>query len=209
MLDEFIATNRTEIIERCKAKVASRSPLSTGIARPEHGVPRFLDELVGELKNGLSANQAIHRSATQHGHDLLTQGYTVSQVVHDYGDVCQAVTELAVEREAAISSDDFRTLNRCLDDAIAGAVTEYGRARDLSSERDAISGVARRGTLARDLLKTLQIAKMALSAIKSGKVGVGGSTGTVLALGLDTANDLAERLLVAEPAERAESRSKS
>jgi hypothetical protein len=45
------------------------------------------------------------------------------------GDVCQAITELAVELNAPISTDDFRTLNRCLDDAIAGAVTEYGGER--------------------------------------------------------------------------------
>jgi len=64
-----------------------------------------------------------------------------------------------------------------------------------------MSDIARRGTLARDLLKTLQIAKMALSAIRSGRVGVAGSTGAVLTLGLDTAIDLAERLL-AEPADR-------
>ncbi len=119
----------------------------------------------------------------------------MSQVVRDYGDVCQAVTELAVERHAAISVDDFRTLNRCLDDAIASAVTEYGREREQSSERDdSIDGARRRG-MARDLRKSIAIAKAAFEAIKSGKVGVAGSTGTVLSLGLDTANELAERLL--------------
>ena len=59
----------------------------------------------------------------------------MSQVVHDYGDVCQAITELAVEMDAPISTDDFRMLNRCLDDAIAGAVTEYGRERNQSDAR--------------------------------------------------------------------------
>ena len=42
---------------------------------------------------------------------MLRQGFTVSHVVHDYGDVCQAITELAVELNGAISMDDFRTLN--------------------------------------------------------------------------------------------------
>jgi hypothetical protein len=49
--------------------------------------------------------------------------------VHDYGDVCQAITELALAINAPISTDDFRMLNRCLDDAIAGAVTQYTRER--------------------------------------------------------------------------------
>lgn len=123
---------------------------------------------------------------------MLMQGYTVSQVVHDYGDVCQAVTELAVERQAAISLEDFRTLNRCLDDAIAGAVTEFGR--DRSGDRDNTVEGPQRAAVILDLLKTIEVSKVAFDAIRSGRVGVAGSTGTVLGLGLDTAHDLAERL---------------
>ena len=51
----------------------------------------------------------------------------MSQVVHGYGDVCQSITDLALHLEAPISVEEFRILNRCLDDAIASAVTEYGR----------------------------------------------------------------------------------
>ena len=67
---------------------------------------------------------------TAHGNDLLRKGFTVSEVIHDYGDLCQAVTDMAVEENEALSAADFRMLNRCLDDAIAGAVTEFGRQRD-------------------------------------------------------------------------------
>jgi hypothetical protein len=155
----------------------------------------FLDQLLSELRHGPSVGHDIATTATQHGHDLLVRGYTVSQVVHDYGDVCQSVTELAAERHAPISTDDFRTLNRCLDDAIAGAVTEYGRECDHAGQRDVTIEGARRGAVARDLLKTIQISKVAFDAIKSGRVGAAGSTGTVLSLGLDTAHDLAERLV--------------
>ncbi len=131
MLQEFIAVNREEIIRRCRAKVATRSvPPPTG-AEIDHGVPVFLDQLVDALRLGRTSSPEIGRSAVQHGHDLLLQGFTVSQVVHDYGDVCQAITELAVDMNAPISTEDFGTLNRCLDDAIAGAVTEY-RARTKS-----------------------------------------------------------------------------
>jgi hypothetical protein len=195
MLDEFITINRAEIIRRCRAKVATRSEAPHIIAEIDHGVPMFLDQLLHELRDGPSADSDIARTATQHGHDLLVQGYTVSEVVHNYGDVCQAVTELAVERQAAISPDDFRTLNRCLDDAIAGAVTEYGREHSGSSERDDTFEGAWRDTVARDLRKAIHISKFAFDAIRSGRVGVAGSTGTVLSLGLDTANDLVERWL--------------
>jgi hypothetical protein len=196
MLAEFVAVNRAELISRCRAKVVGRSDAGAANAGMDRGVPMFLDQLLEELRHGTSADEDIARTAAQHGHDLLVQGYTVSQVVHDYGDICQAITELAVEREAAISTGDFRTLNRCLDDAIAGAVTEYGRERDLPGEGPRSDG--RHAAVARDLLKTIDISKVAFAAITSGKVGVAGSTGTVLSLALDTARDLAERLL-AEP----------
>jgi hypothetical protein len=41
------------------------------------------------------------------------QGFTVSQVVHDYGDVCQAITELAVELNAPITvqSESLRAVD--------------------------------------------------------------------------------------------------
>jgi len=69
MLNAFITANRAEIIERCKAKVAARSPLPPDNPGIDHGVPLFLEELLDELKNGPTANQTINRSATQHGHD--------------------------------------------------------------------------------------------------------------------------------------------
>jgi len=57
----------------------------------------------------------------------LVRGLSVSQVVHDYGDICQTITALAVEHQAPISTEEFRLLNASLDEAIAGAVTVYGR----------------------------------------------------------------------------------
>jgi hypothetical protein len=131
MLHDFVAENREELIRRCRAKVEVRSVPPPTPAELEVGVPRFLDQLVDALRNHLGSNLAIHRSAAQHGRDLQLQGFTVSQVVHDYGDVCQSITELAIERDAPISVGDFRVLNRCLDDAIASAVTEYGRERPM------------------------------------------------------------------------------
>jgi len=112
MLDEFVAAHRTEIISRCRAKVAARSDPPPFRGAIDRGVPMFLDQLLDELRHGPSADVEITRTATQRGRDLLKQGYTVSEVVHDYGDVCQAITELAVEHNAAIGANDFRTLNR-------------------------------------------------------------------------------------------------
>ena len=100
----------------------------------------FLDQLVDELRLGRSTNPALNLTATQHGRNLRRQGFTVSQVVLDYGRVCQAIAEMAVERDASIGADDFRMLNRCLDDAISSAVTEFARDDKESTDGEAGEG---------------------------------------------------------------------
>jgi hypothetical protein len=111
-LYEFIGVNREELIRRCKVKVAKRAataPATATAVKDDPGVPRFLDQLVDELQHGPSKSHEISKAAMEHGHDLLMQGFTVSQVVHDYGDVCQSVTDLAMETRAPIATEDYRT----------------------------------------------------------------------------------------------------
>jgi hypothetical protein len=178
MLHEFIAGNRNDIIRRCREKVATRSMTPPTGTEIDHGVPLFLDQLVEALRLRLKSSTAIGRSAVQHGQTMLLQGFTVSQVVHEYGDVCQAVTELAVEMGAPISTDDSGTLNRCLDDAIVSAVTEYGRGQNQSTlDRESVRGNERLGFLAHELRNLVNTAVIAFDVLKTGNVGVAGSTG--------------------------------
>jgi hypothetical protein len=196
VLHEFIALHREEIIKRCREKVASRSVPPPKELEADHGVPVFLDQLESTLRLGLSTSPEIGRSALRHGHDLLQQGFTVSQVVHDYGDVCQAITELATEMDAPIRSEDFRTLNRCLDEAIAGAVTEYGRGRNQSGiDGESARGSERLGFFAHEMRNLINTAIMAFEVLKTGNVGVGGSTGTVLRRSLMASRALISRSL--------------
>jgi len=195
MLDAFVAENREEIIRRCRAKVALRSIPTPTPAELEFGVPRFLDQLVDALRLQGSSESEIGTSAARHGRDLHLQGFTVSQVVHDYGDVCQSITDLALELKAPISVENFRTLNRCLDDAIASAVTEFGRNQGHASADGRTAHGSDRFAL-RDLS---QAALLAFEAIKSGKVGIAGSTGTVLYRNLIEIAARAERALADPP----------
>jgi signal transduction histidine kinase len=83
--------------------------------------------------------------------------------------------------DASIATDDFRMLNCCLDEAIAGAVTEYGRERNQSVRDEEIArGSERLGYLAHELRNLVNTAIMAFEVLKSGNVGVAGSTGSVL-----------------------------
>jgi hypothetical protein len=181
-LDQFIDQNNDELLLRCRAKVGKReSPPSTQ-AEVEGGVPLFLAQLSEELRHGPSPDNEISKGAMKHGHDLLLRGFNISQVVHGYGDVCQSITDLAVETGAPIATSDFRTLNRCLDDAIAGAVTEFSRAQDVT--RDGKSNELR------DLVKA---AITAFEALQTGNVGVGGSTGAVVLRSLRAIEVLVDR----------------
>jgi signal transduction histidine kinase len=196
MLHEFIAVYREEIIRRCRAKVATRSVPPPTDVEIDHGVPVFLDQLVDALRLGLTSSPEIGRSAVKHGHDLLLQGFTVSQVVHDYGDVCQSITDLAVEMSAPISTDDFRTLNRCLDDAIASAVTQFGREQNQPAlDGETARESERAGFLAHELRNLLNTAIVAFEVLKTGNVGVAGSTGSVLHRSLMGARALIGRSL--------------
>ena len=193
MLHEFISTHREEIIARCRAKVATRSIPPPSEAEIEHGVPLFLEQLVDTLRSGTSTD-AIDTSAGQHGLDLLAQGFTVSQVVHDYGDVCQTITELAVETKSPISTEDFRTLNRTLDEAIAAAVTTYeGESQQLASikQQESSEGSNERvGFLVHELRNLVNTAIVAFEVLKTGNVGISGNTGAVLQRSLLGLRDL-------------------
>jgi signal transduction histidine kinase len=197
MLHEFLTLHRDEILARTRAKVATRMAPRPTEAELEHGVPLFLDQLAETLRfeqatttRATSAEMA--RGALRHGGELRRAGFTVGQVVHGYGDICQAVTELAIELDLPISADEFKTLNRCLDEAIAQAVTEFGRQRDQSaSDR----GTERLGFFAHELRNLLSNALLAFEVLKGGTVGVGGSTGKVLGRNLLALRDLIDRSL--------------
>jgi hypothetical protein len=131
MLYELIALDREDIGARTTTRVRARLWPSVSDREIEYGVPLFLTQLSETLR--LEATQdpfssdAIGSSATRHGAELSAAGCSVAQVVHDYGDICQAITEIAVEQHAPITVEEFHTLNRCLDSAIAEAVTEQTR----------------------------------------------------------------------------------
>jgi signal transduction histidine kinase len=128
LLHEFLTEHKQELIARCRAKVLTRRAPRVTDVEIANGIPMFLGQLINTLKTDTDDTTAqMVSSAHLHGGELQRAGFTVEQVVHDYGDLCQAITEMAVESESDIRSDDFGTLNRCLDDAIAGAVAEYTR----------------------------------------------------------------------------------
>ena len=213
MLHEFLTANRDELIERCCLKVAQRPAPKPTRNELEHGIPLFLDQLIKTLhmermpeamlsrrvsgpSGGGPPASEIGLTAARHGLELLRHGFTVDQVVHDYGDLCQAITDLAVERSAMIEIDEFRTLNRCLDNAIADAVTEFAYQRDLLlTGKDEQALAERLGFLGNELRKLIHTATLAITAIRSGNVGLAGATGALLDQSLAGLRNLIDRSL--------------
>lgn len=210
MLHQFLTTNRAELIERCRRKVAKRlAPKGAG-KEMAHGIPRFLDQLIKTLQveqtsepmlsrrvSGPSGGGAVFSeiaaTAALHGRELSEQGFTVDQVVHDYGDLCQAIADLAFERGVPIEVDEFRTLNRCLDNGIADAVMEYALQRNSLVESNSVKALNERlGFLAHELRNLIHTATLAVMAIKAGNVG---ATGAVLDRSLIGMRNLIDRSL--------------
>jgi hypothetical protein len=189
------------------------APKATG-RELEHGIPLFLDQLITALQEeqapngkptfkvsgragGLAPGAAeMGATATLHGRELLNHGYSVDQVVHDYGDLCQAITALASEQQAPIGIEEFRTLNRCLDNGIADAVTEYAYQRDSLGPDYRIQAFNDRlGCFSHDLRNLVHSATLAAASIKAGNVGVNGSTAAVLERSLIKLRRLIDRSL--------------
>jgi signal transduction histidine kinase len=196
VLYEFVQTYREAIIAKTRIKVSTRPWPPASTAELENGLPIFLDQLSETLRwentDTPFSNHAIGDSATRHGRDLFALGFTVSQVVHDYGDICQAITEVAVEQRTPITTEEFHILNRCLDTAIADAVTEHARITAASRSADELE---RMGQVTHEIRNMLHTALLAFDVVKRGTVGVNGNTGAVLGRSLTALRELVESTL--------------
>jgi signal transduction histidine kinase len=214
VLHEYLSNNRATLIERCRSKAAQRAAPQTTDEQLAHGIPLFIDQIIKTLRveqtsepmqsrevsgpsgGGIGVTSEIGTTARLHAHELLQHGYTVDRVVHDYGDLCQAITDLAFEDNIPIQVDEFRTLNRCLDNAIADSVTEYAYERDrLVADRGAEAFHERLGIFAHELRDLLSTATHAIAAMRTGQVGLTGPTGAVLDRSLIGLRTLIDRSL--------------
>ena len=199
MLYQFLIDNRETLLADTNAKIAGISKNMPTSVESEKGMPDFYGYLVRELRresrgllkgsDGSAAPKQERQSTAPHGQELSRLGYTVSQVVHGYGALCQAVTELAQDRNFPITAGEFSALNLTLDVAIADAVTGF-------SEHASVEGVdsaKRMGYLIHELRNSLAAALIAHAQVKKGVVGARGSTNTMLEKNLNHMRDLLDR----------------
>ena len=199
MLHEFLTAQHEAIVEGARARLLAREVPSITEAVVKDGVPLFLRQLerilrreqvtpdrpIGPARIGAASEMSAH--ASRQGGELGQAGFTIGQVVQGYGDICQSITALATELDAPITPDEFRTLNRCLDEVIAEAVTEFSRQRDRSVARE---NTERLGIFAHELRNLLNNAQLGYEALKTGTVGIASNTGLMLGRSLLGLRDL-------------------
>lgn len=99
--------------------------------------------------------------------------------------------DLAVERDVPFHVDEFRTLNRCLDNAISDAVTEFSFERDaINATAHELVSAAKLGLTMHKMRTVLGTATLALSAAKAGQLSLTGATGSILERSLRSPDDL-------------------
>lgn len=191
MLVKLLLENREDIIARSKARAAARSGAFPTARVFAVSIPLFVDQLIGMLQSRVASEQ-VARGGAINGRSLLKTGLPIRQVVHCYGEICQTVTELAIEKGLSISTAEYKILNQCLDDAMAEAVTEYAQGREGSISA---KGTERMGFFGHELRNLLGTAMLAFEVLQSGRVGVSGSTGEMLGRSLRGLRTLVERTL--------------
>jgi signal transduction histidine kinase len=224
MLHDFINDNREFILGKCNAEMVKLAGTKEISVAMRGDWKTFLDQLgelldasaisfhhwsIGKSaassrkRNGetpgieyLEAADAdvLEPTAARRGPEFLRMGYTLSDVVHAYGIVCQAVTTSATELKYSISSDEFSRLNLSLDIAIAAAVTEYEKQKIEAGKTDELQ---RLGFLAHELRNALASAFIALELVESGDVGARGHTGKLLNRSLQSMKMLIDSALLA------------
>jgi signal transduction histidine kinase len=217
VLHEFLAANRTQLIERCRLKASSRCAESEGDSVYAHGIPELLDQIIKTLRidmirgakrtsNGSAAPPAglleamfgLSATARRRGQQLQRRGYAIDLLVHDYGDFFQAVTDLAIELHSQIDAEEFRTLHRCLDQAMADSVTAFcyqwdhgRRTHDTEVFREQL------GVLVHEARNLVATANYAMLSMTTGKALIRGPADQILTRCLTGLRNLIERSVAA------------
>ncbi len=199
LLDLLIA-ERPAIVAICAEKIAEISEVKDSTSESAERLSILYDGLTAAMatEDTPSGETAAMRIAQKHSAMIVARksmqvGFTVSQVVHGYGALCQSITQFAMEHASeVITARDFQRLNYFLDVAIAETVTEFNKI-----ERDNLAHeeLERLGFLAHELRNALSNATMAHQLIKSGVVGLGGSTNRVLEKALHRMKDIIDQSL--------------
>ena len=175
------------ILARTKAKVIAR-PIPAATQAEIVGIPLFLDQLIEILKSsgslvaeaGTRAG-AMAQGAATHGATLLERGFTVAQVVHDYGGCVRPSPSWPTRPRRRSPPTNFASS--------IGAWTTPSPRRSPSTRAKrehsiTAEGREQLGELAHELRNAVGAAIVSFEVLRMGKVGLEGSTAGVLSRSL-------------------------
>src|SRR5437773_9297764 len=107
------------------------------------GLSPFIDDLVGALRrdSGIPVDATPpgtlgDSTARQHGLVRKNQGFDITCVVHDYGLMCNMVTEAVMRHGHNPTPPEFQVLNHCVDEAMAIADESYSNESRANEQRE-------------------------------------------------------------------------
>jgi signal transduction histidine kinase len=187
----LLKSKREEILLLCKRKIMEFSP--DAAAREgdlELGLPQLLDRIVGALNETDSSE--IPLDAPRPPTSALL-GMDVTELVHDYGALGDAITAVAEREGASISARQYQLLNHCLDARIAEAVARYASERDRELQHQAAEHL---GFIAHELRNALATAMVSLEVLRKGPAAMSSSTAGVLERSLFRLQELIDQSLL-------------
>jgi hypothetical protein len=192
VLDTFIDAKRSEIVGHCLHALQKRYPdrLDEDLS---HGFASFIDEVIDALReNGGGPAPSRESNAAQHAIVRKRQGFDLSRVIHDYGLVCDSISELLDVHDKQPSAREFQILNRCIDEAVSQAVEAFWSE---THEEETQEKAERLGFLAHEIRNAVSSASMAFNLIRYGRVAADGRTADVVQRGLVRISKLVDRAL--------------
>jgi signal transduction histidine kinase len=196
MLHEFIEANRTVLRRSAFAKSRAKSTSPKTDMALELTTGKLLDQLAEHLRvdaglGGESPSAVMRRDAAKAGLVFSNCG-SASDLVFDYGAVCESVTGLAEEQQVSIAAGEFRTMNMFIDEAVASALDRYACERTAATSREELEHL---GAFSHELRNASNAALFAFESIKRGPMSVESRTGQVLERSLRRIVDLVSRSL--------------
>jgi hypothetical protein len=157
------------------------------------------DEIIRRCRAKVAARSTPPATTSEIDHGVPMFLGQVIDALHRGLSSSPEIASSALQHGHELLEQGFRVLNGCLDNAIASAVTEFGREKEQPPDDSTAGRKDEHRPLSTQILRNLiHTALVAFEAVKAGTVGIGGSTGTVVHKSLVGALDLMDRSLVTD-----------
>lgn len=193
MLADFIAANRNEIMTRYRAKAATTSLPLPPDPESEYPARAFVDELLSAQRVDLRSDRPDGGAVHHRNIDVLGEPSLARRIAR-YGEICESITELAMEMNAPVTLAESLTLDRSVDVATAQAVKDSVSERAETTHASAFNDRERLRIFQQEVLRLVETSILSFDGLRTGSLGLEGRTGCLLDRSLVELRSLANRV---------------